>query len=115
MTGNAIALTGLAGLEVNLPGEDWSFLIRRVDFAADPGFASHHGKEVHARDLLRLLPNWASLSWAQVPDNILSTSESCGRDAQYQVSVRAQPGSGKQHQEVIAAFLRFMSQPDPSA
>ena len=113
MTGFAIALTGFAGLEVRLPGADWIFLVRRVDFAADPVFENLHGKEILAQDLARLLPNWPSLRWTHVPPNILSHAESCGRDLQYQVSVRAGPGSGKDHAEVVAAFLRFMAQANP--
>jgi hypothetical protein len=109
MTGLAIAMPGLIGIEVTLPGEDWSFLIRRLDFSADHLFSSWHGREIHAREFARILPNWASMGWAQVPPNLLSRSESYGRDKVYQVNVKTRHGSAKQHADVVAAFLRFMA------
>ena len=110
MVGIATALTGFAGLEVRRSEEDWVILIRRADFTADPVFATFHGKELNAQDIARLLPHCASLQWAQVPANMLSTSESCAQDGQYQVSLRAAPGSSKLHIEAIDAFRRFMAQ-----
>ncbi|MEW6688355.1 MAG: hypothetical protein AB1452_04595 [Pseudomonadota bacterium] len=108
--GVGIALTGFTGLKIRPDGADWTILVRRNDFAPDPLFASLHGRRILAEDLAPLLPRLALLAWTEVPANILSQAESSARDREYQVSVRAEPGSAKTHAEVVAAFLDFMAQ-----
>ena len=97
------------GLAVLVPGQDWDFLIRRADFGPDPAFARLHGKQVRAHDLAQMLPEWASLDWVAVPENLLSKSESSATGAKYRVNVKAHAASSKSRAEVIEAFLRFMT------
>jgi hypothetical protein len=97
-------------LDVRVPEAGWSFLVRRIDFAPDPLFERFHGKEFHSHDLARLLPEWASLRWVEVPTNILSDSESSARGEHYQINIRAEPGGRMTQGEVVAAFLAFMAQ-----
>ncbi len=112
MRGRGTVLGSNAGLAVTIPRNDWSFLLRRADLREDPLFLAYHGVEIGRRQVVVFIPNWESLRWIRVPDNLLTRSESTAVDAHYQVTVRAEPGSRKQHAAVIAAFLTFMAHAD---
>ncbi|MDA8109675.1 MAG: hypothetical protein M0015_13755 [Betaproteobacteria bacterium] len=110
MFGVGTASSDLSGLRVKVMSEGWSFLLRRIDLRSDPGFSRYHGKNVQAGEIIRFLPNWRSLQWTRVPDNLLSCSESCAQNREYMVNVQAGSPSAMRHEDVIAVFLRFMSQ-----
>ena len=110
MTGLGRVMAGDLGLEVSIPRQDWDFLLRRADLMPDARFARYHGTDVGSRDVAAFLPNWGSLRWLRVPDNLLSRSESCGIDELYQVNVKSLLlAVGRPHDELVAAFLRFMA------
>ena len=111
MAGWGTLTAGGGGLFVGIPGDDWSLLLRRRDFGLDVLFLRHHDAQIHCRDIELFVPNWAALQWIPTPDNVLSKSESSAIDGDYQVTVMAEPESGKRHDAVIAAFLRFMARP----
>lgn len=103
--------SGSGGLHAEIQGDDWNFLLRRVDFMFDRAFARHYGNEIFACDIAVFLPNWRSLSWKSVPPDFQLLVEVCAVDNEYRVNVVAWAGSKKSHQDLISAFLRFMQPP----
>jgi hypothetical protein len=113
LKGWGVVMAGNGGLAVTIPRDDWGFLLRRTDLKPDEVFLVYHGREIPAREVARFLPNWATLRWVRVPDGLLTKSESTAIDGEFQVTVRAEPLSGKHHEAVIDAFIGFMAQPGP--
>lgn len=109
MTGLGTAMADFTGVTVRFEGQPWDFLLRRDDFAPDPGFGALHLATIHAKDIVRFLPNWEGLAWARVPDNLISRAECWARDWPYQVNVRGRAGSRLGHREVVDAFRAFMA------
>ena len=109
MNGIGSVIPGFAGLSVQIPDQNWNFLLRRADYMAEPAFGAFHNAPVTARDTALFLPNWAKLTWVRIPENILTRSDSLAYDHPYQVNVMANFGSPLTHGDVVAAFLAFMA------
>jgi hypothetical protein len=109
MTGVGTAMADFTGLTVRFEAQPWEFVLRRDDFGPEPAFGSLDLDRIHARDIARFLPNWDSLAWVPVPDNLLSRAECWARDWPYQVNLRARTGSRLERREVVDAFRAFMA------
>jgi hypothetical protein len=109
MEGIGTVIPGFAGLSVRLPGQHWNFRLRRADFMADASFGTLHNAPVGAAIVAGYLPNWASLDWMRIPENLLTRAESLAQDLPYQVNVLASFSSSLTHDEVVQAFLLFMT------
>jgi hypothetical protein len=96
------------GLRVRVTKAGWSILLRRRDFAPEARFAEFYGKPVEPSALLRFLPMWEKLSWARVPEHLISAAECSAADGEFYVSIQADTGSGRSHEDVIEAFSAFM-------
>lgn len=109
MTGIGTVIPGFAGLSVRIAGQDWNFLLRRADFMAEQSFGALHNAPVSAQLVGKYLPNWASLDWVRIPENIITRCESQALDLPYQVNVMTNFRSSLTHRGVIEAFLKFMA------
>jgi hypothetical protein len=108
MVGRGTVLTGSVGLVVSMTGEEWSFTLQRSDLAPAAEFLTLHGQSIGAAEVASLLPNWRSLTWVEVPASLLSC-ESTAVDREFMVTLRGYPGSAKRHDDLVKAFLQFMS------
>jgi len=109
MEGVGTVIPGFAGLKVRIPGQEWNFLLRRADFMADASFGNLHNAPIGAVIVAGYLPNWARLDWMRIPENLLTRAESLAHDLPYQVNVLASFSSSLTHDEVVQAFLLFMT------
>ncbi len=109
VSGRGTVMAGNAGLAVFIPQAEWSFLLRRTDLREERLFLAYHDREIGPLQVVVFIPHWKSVRWIRVADNLLSRSESTAIDGAYQVTVRAESGSGKLHEAVIDAFLGFMA------
>jgi hypothetical protein len=107
--GIGTAMAGFAGLNVRFEGQQWNILLRRADFSSDDSFGTLHNAPVGPREVARYLPNWETLDWVQIPDNLLTCAQSWARDMPYQVNIQTAVGGTLSHAEVRAAFLKFMA------
>jgi len=110
MTGSGSVLPGGAGLVVSVDGQAWGFTLRRADLRSTEVFMKYHGKKIAAADVSGFLPNWRSLNWTQVPSGLLSRSELSAVDGEYAISISADSTGGMQRNDLVTAFLRFMTE-----
>jgi hypothetical protein len=109
MYGIGIVEAGFAGLRVRIDGQQWHLLLRRADFSPYPGFAALHNAPVGGPQVARYLPNWGKFAWVTIPDSLITRAESCAQDPPFQVNIRANFSSRLAHEDVVHAFLDFMS------
>jgi hypothetical protein len=108
MNAEGFATVMAGSLACNMPGADWHFSIRRVDGSGHSRFFDFHKKEVLATDIAAYLPNWETLQWTEIKDNLLGKSESYARDIEFKVNVQSTEIGTKSHKEVVEAFRAFM-------
>jgi len=108
VTGSGLLMANGGGLAVRIPAVDWMIELRRADFRPDPLFARFHGASVGGREVALFLPNWRALRWERIPHHDLARSECCALDGKFLVNLKADLDSRKTHDDVIAAFVRFM-------
>ena len=98
-------------LVIHCPGQVW-ISIRPVDPIGEslpPAMLQLVGALVAPEDIKALLPDWASLQWAQIPPSDLSSGEWVIYGNGYRVNVYGEPGAPTFHHEVmqqVVAFLR---------
>ncbi len=97
-------------LEVDFTHQGWGLLVRRTDFAPHERFFDLHGKPIGPRDLEAYLPNWRKLEWTPLAPHVFARAESRAADRDFEVYVRAANGSARTHQQVVDAFIEFMSE-----
>lgn len=108
MKAEGFASVMASSLVCNIPGADWHFSIRRVDERSHGPFCNFHQKEVSSVDIATFLPNWETLQWTTIKDNMLSKSESYAKDVEFRINIQAAEASSKTHADVIKAFIDFM-------
>ena len=109
MTGVGMSLPDFTGLVVHFDRQPWDFVLRRADFAPYAGFGDLHRAGVDACRVAHFLPNWKTLAWIRIPDNLITRAESWAHDLPYQVNIRGAVDSRLSHDTVAGAFLRFMA------
>lgn len=108
MTGKSVATIVGKSLLNSVIGEDWHFFIRRLDGELHVPFSAFHKKEMPPASVAQYLPNWKTLRWTKIKNNILGKSESYAKDVEFEVNVYAGEKSTKTHQEIVDAFMAFM-------
>ncbi len=88
---------------------DWHFFLRRLDKENHVPFSPFHKKEIKPVDLAKFLPNWRSLRWKPIKNNMAGKSESFAKDSEFEINVYSTSHGNKKHQEIIEAFLAFMN------
>lgn len=108
MNAEGFATVMAGSLALSIAEADWHFSIRRIDGKIYGPFFDFHGKKVSVKDIAKFLPNWETLHWTEIPDGLLSKSESYAEDVDFKVYVQATQDSKKSHKEVVDAFIKFM-------
>ena len=96
-------------LVCRIENADWFFFIRRSDRQVYVPFSEFHKKQNKPADLKQYLPTWRTLHWRTIKNSMAGKSESYAKDVEFSVNIYSAEGSTKSHQEVLEAFLMFMS------
>lgn len=99
-------------LVIHCPGQVW-ISIRPVDPIGEslpPALLQLVGALVAPEDIKALLPDWASLQWAQIPPSDLSSGEWVAHANGYRVNAYGDPGTPTFHDGVLRLLLTFLGE-----
>lgn len=99
--------TQAAALQVQWLEQLW-ISIRRCDGNDEPQFARLAGRPMTLDELGRLLPQWQTLSWAQIEDSDLSHGQWTALQEPFRINLYGEPGGRASHAQVMAHWVTLM-------